>query len=243
MGRVKFGIVVFPGSNCDHDVEYVTGTILQQEARLIWHKEASVGDVDVVILPGGFSYGDYLRTGAIARFSPIMKDVVRFAERGGVVFGICNAFQVLTEAGLLPGVLLRNQSLKFVCRDVYLKVERTDTKWTAACEPQEVLRIPIAHGDGNYYADPETLRELEDNRQIVFRYCTREGKLTAAANPNGSLGHIAGIINKRGNILGMMPHPERASDSALGNTDGQKVFRSLIQSFIHQGEMAASAVS
>lgn len=243
MRKVRFGIVVFPGSNCDHDAEYATGAMLGQETRLIWHKDSSLGDVDAVILPGGFSYGDYLRTGAIARFSPIMNDVVRFAKRGGIVLGICNGFQILTEAGLLPGALLRNESLMFVCRDVYLSVERTDTRWTSACRTSEVLRIPIAHGDGRYYADPNTIQELEENRQILFRYCTPEGKIADDANPNGSLGNIAGIVNREGNVLGMMPHPERASDAALGNTDGQKIFRSLIESLIHQGEMVASAVS
>ncbi len=234
MAKLKIGIVVFPGSNCDHDALYAAESILQQDARLIWHKEGSLGDVDVVILPGGFSYGDYLRCGAIARFSPIMNDVVRFANAGGVVMGICNGFQILTEAGLLPGVLLRNASLKFVCKYVNLRVENADTRFTARCQAGEVLRIPIAHGDGNYFADEDTLKRLEDNRQIVFRYCDEQGRITAASNPNGSLGNIAGIMNQRGNILGMMPHPERAVEKILGSTDGLKIFHSLVERFVYQ---------
>jgi phosphoribosylformylglycinamidine synthase len=234
MSRLKFGIVVFPGSNCDHDAHYAAGTILQQEARLIWHKESSLGDVDVVILPGGFSYGDYLRCGAIARFSPIMKDVVRFAENGGTVLGICNGFQILTEAGLLPGVLLRNSSLKFVCKYVYIRVENAETRFTSRCHTGEVLRIPIAHGDGNYFVDADTLQRLEDNRQIVFRYSEKDGRKTEGANPNGAVSNIAGVINQAGNVLGMMPHPERASDPLLGSTDGRKIFDSLVESLIQQ---------
>jgi phosphoribosylformylglycinamidine synthase subunit PurQ / glutaminase len=229
MPRLKFGIVVFPGSNCDHDAHYATGTVLGQDSRFIWHKESSLGDVDVVVVPGGFSYGDYLRCGAIARFSPIMKDVVRFAEGGGIVIGICNGFQILAEAGLLPGVLLRNASLKFVCKDVFLRVENNRTLFTGACKVGDVLRIPIAHGDGNFFADDETLRRLGENGQVVFRYCTKEGAITDSANPNGSCLNIAGIVNERGNVLGMMPHPERACDPMLGNTDGQKVFHSVIE--------------
>ena len=236
--RLRFGIVVFPGSNCDHDSQYVAETILGQEARLIWHKESSLGDVDLVILPGGFSYGDYLRCGALARFSPIMKDVVRFANNGGPVFGICNGFQILVEAGLLPGVLLRNQSLKFVCKQVHLKVENSDTLFTSRCAKGEVLEIPIAHGDGNYFADDDTLNRLEDRNQIVFRYCDPAGRITEEANPNGSLGNIAGIINEAGNILGMMPHPERASDPALHHTDGRKLFDSIIESLVHHSQLA-----
>lgn len=234
MSKLKIGIIVFPGSNCDHDAHYAVGTILQQDARLIWHKEGSLGDVDVVILPGGFSYGDYLRCGAIARFSPIMNDVVRFANAGGVVIGICNGFQILTEAGLLPGVLLRNESLKFICTYVHLRVENAETRFTSQCQTGEVLRIPIAHGDGNYFVDQETLKRLEDNRQIVFRYCDEQGNVTAASNPNGSLKNIAGIVNERGNILGMMPHPERAVEKILGSTDGLKIFRSLVDSVVYQ---------
>jgi phosphoribosylformylglycinamidine synthase subunit PurQ / glutaminase len=229
MSKVRFGVIVFPGSNCDHDAHYVAESVLGQDARLIWHKEGSLGDLDVVILPGGFSYGDYLRCGAIARFSPIMKDVVRFANAGGVVMGICNGFQVLTEAGLLPGALLRNQSLKFVCRDVSLRVENDATIFTRGVPQGSVLTIPIAHGDGNFFTDSDTLARLEENRQIVLRYCDRQGRITEEANPNGSLSNIAGIVNPAGNVLGMMPHPERASDSVLGKTDGARIFQSLVE--------------
>jgi len=231
MEKVKFGIVVFPGSNCDHDAEYVAGTIMQQEARPIWHKDSSLGDVDVVILPGGFSYGDYLRCGAIARFSPIMKEVVSFAKRGGLVLGICNGFQILTEVGLLPGVLLRNSSLRFVCKYVNIQVVNNETSFTSACRSGEVLEIPVAHGDGNYFADEGTLRRLVDDNRVVFKYCTPEGEVTEGANPNGAQLNIAGIVNESGNVLGMMPHPERASDPTLHHTDGRKIFESVIQSF------------
>ena len=234
MAKVKIGVIVFPGSNCDHDAHYVAETIMEQDARLIWHKEASIGDVDVVILPGGFSYGDYLRCGAIARFSPVMKDVVRFANNGGLVIGICNGFQVLTEAGLLPGVLLRNKSLLFICKYLHLRVENANTKFTNKCASGDVLEIPIAHGEGNYFTDPETLKRIEDNQQVVFRYCDRSGHLTDEANPNGSINSIAGIINETGNVLGMMPHPERASDPVLRHSDGRKIFESIIQSFVYQ---------
>ncbi len=232
MGKVRFGIVVFPGSNCDHDAHYVTGELMGQDARFIWHKESALGDVDVVILPGGFSYGDYLRCGAIARFSPIMKDVVRFANNGGMVVGICNGFQVLTEAGLLPGVLLRNNTLRFACTYVHCRVENNRTKFTSACKAGDVLEIPIAHGDGNYYAEEPVLRKLVENGQVVFKYSTPDGEVTDATNPNGSLLNIAGIVNLEGNVLGMMPHPERAADRALKHTDGRKVFQSIIQSFV-----------
>ena len=232
MSKIKFGVLVFPGSNCDHDAHFAAGEFMKQEARFIWHKESSLGDVDAVIVPGGFSYGDYLRCGAIARFSPIMKDVVRFAERGGVVIGICNGFQILTEAGLLPGALLRNESLQFVCKDVFLRVESAETTFTNACRQGEVLRIPIAHGDGNYFAEPDVLNRLEGEGRIAFRYATPNGEITPGANPNGSSRNIAGIVNERGNVLGMMPHPERACDPLLGNTDGQKFFQSVVESFV-----------
>ncbi len=227
--KVKFGIVVFPGSNCDHDAYHVCKHVMQQDAEFLWHKEADLKGVDVVILPGGFSYGDYLRCGAIARFSPVMKEVVRFADNGGTVFGICNGFQILVEAGLLPGVLLRNDSLKFVCKFVNLRVENSNSRFTNHTTGGEVLSIPIAHGEGNYFTDPETLKRLEGNNQIIFRYCNREGEITEESNPNGSLSNIAGIVNKRGNVLGMMPHPERASDPLLRYTDGQKIFKSIIE--------------
>lgn len=223
------GIVVFPGSNCDHDAYYVVKKILGQEATFLWHKDTDIRGVDAVVLPGGFSYGDYLRCGAIARFSPIMREVVRFAEAGGSVLGICNGFQILVEAGLLPGVLLRNASLRFICRYVNLRVENASTRFTSACRQGEVLAVPIAHGEGNYFTDETTLRRLEENGQVVFRYSEPDGTITPEANPNGSLASIAGIVNEGGNVLGMMPHPERASDPVLGHTDGQKIFTSLIE--------------
>jgi len=229
---VKFGVVVFPGSNCDHDAYYVCKKILHQEAEFLWHKEADLKGSDVIILPGGFSYGDYLRCGAIARFSPVMKEVVRFAEKGGVVLGICNGFQILLEAGMLPGVLLRNSSLRFVCKYVHLRVENATTLFTGACEQGEVLAIPIAHGEGNYFTDDETLKRLEGDGRVLLRYCAPDGTITDEANPNGSLANIAGIINDAGNVLGLMPHPERASDPVLGHTDGQKIFQSIIERVI-----------
>ena len=228
MRQVKFGIVVFPGSNCDHDAHYVAGEVMGQDARLIWHKESSIGDVDVVILPGGFSYGDYLRCGAIARFSPIMKDVVRFANNGGTVVGICNGFQVLTEAGLLPGVLLRNRSLRFICKYIRVRVENDASRFTSASVRGDVWEIPIAHGEGNYFAESETVKRIEENGQVVLRYCDARGDLTDESNANGSLNSIAGIINEAGNVLGLMPHPERAAEAILGHEDGRKFFESLI---------------
>ncbi|MBS1538949.1 MAG: phosphoribosylformylglycinamidine synthase subunit PurQ [Bacteroidetes bacterium] len=223
---MKYGIVRFPGSNCDHDAFYTASQ--NGTAEYLWHKDTTIPKgIDCIILPGGFSYGDYLRCGAIARFSPIMREVVTFANRGGLVIGICNGFQILTEAGLLPGVLLRNSSLNFVCRDVFLSVANNTTPFTSALKPNQIVRIPVAHGDGNYYADNETIAKLETNNQVVFRYSDAEGRLTEAANPNGSINNIAGIINERGNVLGMMPHPERYSDDLLGCSDGKAVFQSL----------------
>ena len=241
--KIKFGVVVFPGSNCDHDAYHVCKKILHQDAEFLWHKEADLKDADVIILPGGFSYGDYLRCGAIARFSPVMKEVVRFANQGGPVIGICNGFQILLEAGLLPGVLLKNSSLLFVCKYLRIRVENAETMFTNQCREGDVLEIPIAHGEGNYFTDAETLQRLEDNRQIVFRYCDESGSVTPSANPNGSMANIAGITNEAGNILGMMPHPERASDPLLRHTDGQKVFHSIIESFVsnRMGQSLASA--
>jgi phosphoribosylformylglycinamidine synthase len=229
--KSKFGVVVFPGSNCDRDAHYVLSEIFHQDTRYIWHKDSSLGAVDVVILPGGFSFGDYLRCGAIARFSPVMREVVRFAERGGVVVGICNGFQILLEAGLLPGAMVRNKSLNFVCKYVHLRVENTNTRFTTACGEGEVLEVPIAHGEGNYIADGDTLKQLEDQNRIVFRYCDRAGNVTEEANPNGSMRNIAGIINEGGNVIGLMPHPERCSDEVLRHTDGKKFFQSIIDSF------------
>jgi phosphoribosylformylglycinamidine synthase len=229
---MKFGVVVFPGSNCDHDAHYACTQIMGQEAVFLWHKEADLKGVDAVILPGGFAYGDYLRCGAIARFSPVMKEVARFAASGGTVLGICNGFQVLLEAGLLPGVLLRNSSLRFVCKYVRLRVENTGTRFTNRCAPGEVLAFPVAHGEGNYFTDRGTLDRLEGEGRIIFRYCDASGASTTESNPNGSLAGIAGIINEEGNVLGLMPHPERAVDPVLRNTDGQKLFASVIGSFL-----------
>src|SRR3989337_2168923 len=234
---VKFGVVVFPGSNCDHDAFCAVQTALGQEAAFLWHESRDLAGSDVVILPGGFSYGDYLRTGAIARFAPIMSAVKEFAASGGLVLGLCNGFQILLEAGLLPGAMLRNRDLKFICRFVHIRVENTQTPFTKACRPGQVLRIPIAHMEGNYFADPETLADLENSGQVVFRYRTPDGELSDAANPNGSLHQIAGITNREGNVLGMMPHPERASDALLGSTDGLFIFQSLV----HAGVRAVAA--
>ena len=206
----------------------VRNVLGEPDTEFVWHKEESIGtDVDLVILPGGFSYGDYLRTGAIARFSPVMKDVIRYANEGGTVLGICNGLQVLCESGLLPGVLIRNESLKFICKEIYLKVERDDTRFTSELNNGETIRIPIAHGEGNFIATDEVLADLEANNQVVFRYADRDGNITREANPNGSLNNIAGIINKEGNVLGLMPHPERACESILGSADGIKIFESL----------------
>ena len=225
---MKFGIVVFPGSNCDHDVYHVAKHVLGHEAAFLWHKDTVFHGIDCVVLPGGFAHGDYLRTGAIARFSPIMKAVEAFAARGGLVFGICNGFQVLTEAGLLPGALMRNAGLKYICRDVFLRTERQDTPYTARIRQGTVLKIPIGHGEGCYYAPEEVLKELEEKRQVVFRYCDAEGQVTAASNPNGSLRAIAGICNARGNVLGMMPHPDRCAEDVLGNAQGRRIFDSIV---------------
>lgn len=224
---MKFGVVVFPGSNCDHDTYHVVSKIIGQPVDFIWHREPSLGDCDAVILPGGFSYGDYLRTGAIAHFSPVMNAVKEFSTRGGLVLGICNGFQILCEAGLLPGALLRNASLKFICEHVNVCVEATDTPFTERCRRGEVLSVPIAHGDGNYFCDAATLAELQRENRIVFRYCDSTGAVTRESNPNGSLDNIAGICNRERNVMGMMPHPERASEELLGSADGRTIFCSL----------------
>ncbi len=229
---MKFGVVVFPGSNCDHDAYHALKHVLGQDTQFVWHKSSSLENVDAVILPGGFSYGDYLRSGAIARFSPIMREVAAFARSGGIVVGICNGFQILCEAGLLPGALLRNESLTFVCKVVKVRVEHTGSRFTSACSPGEILRMPVAHGEGSFFADPDALRSLEENRQILFRYCDAAGAVTPEANPNGSVNNIAGIMNREGNVLGMMPHPERTSDPDIGPADGQKVFLSLIHNVV-----------
>lgn len=225
---MNIGVVVFPGSNCDQDCRHVFRDVLEQNVTMVWHKETSVSGLDAVILPGGFSYGDYLRTGAIARFSPVMKAVKQFSAEGGLVLGICNGFQILLEAGLLPGAMLRNRSLNFICRETHVKVENAATPFTNACKSGQVLKIPIAHADGNYYTDPVTLAGLQANAQIVFRYCTADGKVTPEACPNGSLNNIAGICNAEGNVLGMMPHPERCAEVMLGNEDGRLIFQSMI---------------
>jgi len=227
---MKFGVVVFPGSNCDHDAWYALGEVLHQPVEFLWHQSEQMNGFDAILLPGGFSYGDYLRTGAIARFSPVMRAVEKFARGGGFVLGVCNGFQILCEAGLLPGVLQRNEGMRFVCRQVHVRVETTDTPFTAAAKPGQVLRMPIAHGDGNYFCDPATLADLERNHQIVFRYTTPDGREDAAANPNGSLANIAGVCNRERNVMGLMPHPERAVETALGSADGLVVLRSLIES-------------
>jgi len=221
---VKFGVVVFPGSNCDRDVAYVTRDLLNQPTRMVWHEETDISDLDVVVIPGGFSYGDYLRCGAIARFSPVMQGIVEHALQGKLVLGVCNGFQVLTEVGLLPGALIRNRDLHFICDRVPIKVERTDLPWTQAYSHEQVLTLPLAHGEGQFYASDDTLKHLEDNGQVLFRY--------KGNNPNGSVNNIAGICNRQGNVLGMMPHPERASDPMLGGTDGIGLFKGLLKEIV-----------
>ena len=236
---MKFAIVVFPGSNCDEDAHHAVRTVLGQQAEYVWHKETSLKRADVVILPGGFAHGDYLRTGAMARFSPIMRAVQAFAARGGPVLGICNGFQVLLEAGMLPGAMLRNRGLKFLCQQVHVRVEQVDTPFTLACPRGRVLQIPIAHGEGNYFAPPEVLAELEANRQIVFRYTDPAGDIGDGANPNGSAAAIAGLCNDARNVVGLMPHPERACESVLGSVDGLVIFESIVAA-IRSGEFGES---
>lgn len=226
---MKFGVLVFPGSNCDRDILWVTQGLLNQPTRMIWHEESDLSDIDVVVVPGGFSYGDYLRCGAIARFSPVMRATIDHAKAGKLVLGICNGFQVLTEAGLLPGALVRNRDLHFICDRVPVRVERTDLPWTQGYESGQVIELPIAHGEGSYYADPDTLKALEDNGQVLFRYSDATGNITTEGNPNGSLNNIAGICNQQGNVLGMMPHPERASDQALGQVGGLALFEGILK--------------
>ncbi len=226
---MRFAVIVFPGTWSDHDCQYVLRDVLQQEADLVWHRERDLSRYDCVVLPGGFSYGDYLRTGAIARFSPVMEAVARHAAAGRPVIGICNGFQVLCEAGLLPGALLRNESLQFRCEDIHLRAENTSSAFTRLCRPGDVLRVPISHGEGRYYADEATLDALESSGRVAFRYCTPDGAITPEANPNGSLRNIAGIVNEGGNVLGMMPHPERAGEALMGGTDGLVLWRSVIE--------------
>ncbi|GIW72310.1 MAG: hypothetical protein KatS3mg102_1852 [Planctomycetota bacterium] len=228
-GALTFGIVVFPGSNCDRDCEYVLREVTGVQTRMIWHRDPELGALDAVVLPGGFSYGDYLRAGAIAAVSPVLGAIRRFAEGGGLVLGICNGFQVLCEAGLLPGALIHNRDARFHCAWTYLRVERTDTPFTCAFAPGEVVRMPVAHGEGNYFAEPATLAELERERRVLWRYVDARGEPSPQANPNGSLHHIAGICNAAGNVAGLMPHPERASESLLGGTDGRRLFASMVR--------------
>lgn len=226
---MKFGVVVFPGSNCDQDCFYVVKDVLKQPVKYIWHKDTELDNFDCIILPGGFSYGDYLRTGAVARFSPVMDSVIDFAKRGGIVIGICNGFQILLESGLLPGAMLRNTNLHFICKYVYIKTENIKTPFTNLCKKNQILKIPIAHNEGNYYIDDDGLKSLEKNGQIVFRYCSPDGDVNKESNPNGALANIAGIINREGNVLGMMPHPERSSEAELGSEDGFLILRSILK--------------
>ncbi len=236
---MRIGILVFPGSNCDQDCHYAVTEVLGAATEFIWHKTERLPPLHAVIIPGGFSYGDYLRTGAIARFSPVMSAVVRFAERGGLVLGICNGFQILLEAGLLPGVMLRNRSLSFICKDIQVKVENTATPFTGRLTLGQVLTLPIAHAEGNYYADQQTVASLNAHRQVVFRYCTSDGAVTPDANPNGSIENIAGIMNAGGNVLGMMPHPERCAEAILGNDAGKQLFLSMLDTL--QAKQPATA--
>lgn len=229
---MKFGVVVFPGSNCDEDMVYVLRDIMKQETVKLWHKDTDLQGCDAIVLPGGFSYGDYLRSGAIARFSPIMESVTKHANKGGFLFGVCNGFQVLCEAGLLPGALLHNNSRKFNCKNVFIKAEDTDNMLTHSLPKNKVLKIPVAHGEGKYYADEKTLKSLKENKQILFRYCDEDGKITEASNPNGALENIAGVCNEKKNVFGMMPHPERAADAELFNEDGKYIFQSVISSLV-----------
>jgi phosphoribosylformylglycinamidine synthase len=235
---MKFGVVVFPGSNCDHDAYYALGQVLHQPVEFLWHQSEQLSGFDAILLPGGFSYGDYLRSGAIARFSPVMRAVEKFALGGGLVLGICNGFQILCEAGLLPGALVRNAGLRFICRPVHIRVETTDTPFTATARRGQVLEMAIAHADGNYFCDAATLAELERKQQIVFRYTTSEGREDGAANPNGSLANIAGICSRERNVVGLMPHPDRAVETALGSSDGLVIFHSLIESLARRATVS-----
>lgn len=225
---MKFGVVIFPGSNCDEDIIYVLEKVLGQQVVRLWHKDHDLQGAEFIVLPGGFSFGDYLRSGAIARFSPIMQEVIQFAAKGGYVMGICNGFQILAEAGLVPGALLHNKTRKFVCKNIFLKAQTTNSLVTAQVNPEQALKIPVAHGEGNYFADEETLKSLYDNDQILFKYCDESGNVTEEANYNGSLDNIAGVCNSSRNVFGMMPHPERAADTLLGNEDGLAIFESIL---------------
>jgi phosphoribosylformylglycinamidine synthase len=240
---VKFAVVVFPGSNCDQDAYHAATAVLGQSAELIWHKDTDLKGADVVILPGGFAHGDYLRTGAMARFSPIMREVRTFAERGGPVLGICNGFQILLEAGLLPGAMLRNRGLKYRCEHVHVRVEQTDTPFTGAARQGQVLRIPIGHGEGNFYAPPDVLRTIEANRQVILRYTTSDGRLDDEANPNGSVNAVAGLCNEARNVFGLMPHPERACEALLGGSDGLVILQSIVGAFASGAEYSRAAAA
>jgi phosphoribosylformylglycinamidine synthase I len=236
---MKFGVVVFPGSNCDHDAFYAIGSVLHKPVEFIWHQSQDLANCDAVILPGGFAHGDYLRTGAIARFSPVMKSVEKFANSGGMVLGICNGFQILLEAGLLPGAMMRNSGLRYICRPVHIRVEQTDTPFTHAAKAGQILTVPIAHNDGNYTCDEATLADLEKNCQVVFRYTTLDGSDDAAGNPNGSMNNIAGICNRERNVAGLMPHPERAVESTLGSDDGLVIFKSMVEALVGTAKATA----
>ncbi|MGC2769440.1 MAG: phosphoribosylformylglycinamidine synthase subunit PurQ [Candidatus Acidiferrum sp.] len=236
---MKFGVVVFPGSNCDHDAFHAIGDVLQKPVEFIWHQSEDLHHSDAIILPGGFSYGDYLRTGAIARFSPVMKSVEKFAAAGGLVLGICNGFQILLEAGLLPGAMMRNAGLRFICKHVHIRVEETNSPFTCAAQQGQILTIPIAHSDGNYTCDEETLKELEKSHQVLFRYTTPGGKDDTAGNPNGSTANIAGICNQQRNVAGLMPHPERAVEQVLDSNDGLVIFRSMIEALVGAAKATA----
>jgi phosphoribosylformylglycinamidine synthase subunit PurQ / glutaminase len=236
---MKFGVVVFPGSNCDHDAFYAIGNVLHKPVEFIWHQSEDLANSDAIILPGGFAYGDYLRTGAIARFSPVMKSLEKFAKSGGMVLGICNGFQILLEAGLLPGAMMRNSGLRYICRHVHIRVEQTDTLFTNAAKKGQILRIPIAHNDGNYNVDDATLAVLEKDRQVIFRYTSPDGSDDASGNPNGSMANIAGICNRERNVAGLMPHPERAVEAALDSADGLVIFRSMIEALVGAAKATA----
>src|SRR6201996_6185859 len=225
---MKFGVVIFPGSNCDEDIIHVLEKIMGQQVVRLWHKDHSLQECDFIVLPGGFSFGDYLRSGAIARFSPIMQEVIKFAENGGYLMGICNGFQILAEAGLLPGALLHNTTRKFICRNIYLKPQTINSLVTRGIDPERALKIPIAHGEGNYFADADVLKAINDNDQVLFRYCDEAGNITTDANPNGSIENIAGVTNSARNVFGLMPHPERASDILVANQDGLGIFESIL---------------
>jgi phosphoribosylformylglycinamidine synthase I len=236
---MKFGVVVFPGSNCDHDAFYAIGNVLHKPVEFIWHQSQDLANCDAIILPGGFAHGDYLRTGAIARFSPVMKSVENFANSGGMVLGICNGFQILLEAGLLPGAMMRNSGLRYICRHVHMRVEQTDTPFTNAAQRGQILKVPIAHNDGNYTCDDTTYADLEKNRQVIFRYTTPDGSNDDAGNPNGSMHNIAGICNRERNVVGLMPHPERAVEPALGSADGLVILRSMAEALVGAAKATA----